>query len=202
MKKDPVCGMEVDEGEAKKKNLVVKKEDKEYYFCREDCKGKFQNKKEVWYRSEKFGKIFPFVLGFILIGGSLASYFGNFMTIYMGIFFIIFSLMKMPDWKGFVEAFSKYDLIAKRVRLYGFMYPVIEFSIGVLYLTGIFTTLTAWTTIIVMGIGSIGVGKNMMSKDKFQCACLGTKINVPLTKVTLLENILMVLMAIMLLLKI
>ena len=71
-----------------------------------------------------------------------------------------------------------------------------EFVLGVLYLTGNWINIAAWVTIVVMGIGAIGVGKNMLSKNKIQCACLGTKINVPLTKVTLLEDVIMVIMAV------
>jgi len=117
----------------------------------------------------------------------------------MGIFFILFSLMKMPDWKGFVKAFTQYDLIAKRFTAYAWAYPGIEFVLGILFLTNILIIPAAIVTIVIFTIGGIGVAKNMMSKDMVQCACLGTFINVPLTKVTLLEDIIMVAMSIMIL---
>jgi len=111
--------------------------------------------------------------------------------------------MKMLDWKGFAKAFSMYDLIAKRSKPYSMAYPGIEFILGILFLTGFFyndsfVIWAAWVTVFILGIGSIGVGKNLFSKNKVQCACLGTKINVPLTKVTFLEDIIMVIMAIIL----
>jgi len=198
--KDPVCGMDVDEKEARKKRLTISKDGKEYFFCSNDCKNKF-GKKEPWYRSQAFGKVFPLVLAVVLIGGAIWAYIGEFMVLYMGIFFILFSLMKMLDWKGFAKAFSQYDLIAKKSKLYASAYPGIEFILGILFLIGFFYNDSfiigaAWITIFIMGVGSIGVGKNIFSKNKVQCACLGTKINVPLTKVTFLEDIIMVLMAI------
>lgn len=196
MAKDLVCGMDVDEKVAEKKGLVSK--DKTHYFCSESCKEKFEIK-VPWYRSEGFGKMFPYVLGVVLIGGSVWSILGGFMTLYMGIFFVLFSLAKMPDWKGFVTAFSMYDLIAKRVKVYGWLYPGIEFLIGILYLFGVFITGAAWITLFIMSIGSIGVARNIFSKNQVKCACLGTKINVPLAKVTLLEDLIMVVMAIMIL---
>ncbi|MCH7568033.1 MAG: YHS domain-containing protein [Nanoarchaeota archaeon] len=206
MPKDPICGMNVNEKEAKKKDLVVTEKGKTHYFCSDNCKDKFAGagkdvKKETvpWYKSEAFGKAFPWVLGIVLIGGSLWSILGGFMVIYMGVFFIVFSLMKMPDWKGFVNAFSMYDVIAKRVKGYAWIYPGIEFVLGLVYLFGIFITGAAWVTLFIMGIGSIGVAKNIFSKNKVKCACLGTKINVPLTKVTLLEDLIMFVMAIMIL---
>ena len=199
-KKDPVCGMEVDEKEAKEKGLIVKDEKGTHYFCSEDCKKKFINKEKIsWYKSETFAKIFPYFLGVILVGGAVWAYFGNFMVTYMGIFFIVFSLAKMPDWKGFVSAFSTYDILAKNIKFYGWIYPGIEFVLGILYLTKTFVTGAAWATLFIMGIGAIGVGSKILKKEKFQCACLGTKINVPLTKVTLLEDVLMFVMALMVL---
>lgn len=200
---DPICGMKVDEKKAEKKELVVNAE-KNTYFCSKQCMEKYLKKEiELWYQSKTFGKVFPWILAVVLLGGTAWAIISNFMILYMGIFFIVFSLMKMLDWKGFVTAFSQYDLIAKRVKFYGVIYPGIEFGLGILFLIGHYSTnavipVVAWITIFIMGIGAIGVGKNLLSKDKVRCACLGTKINVPLTKVTFLEDILMVVMAIML----
>ena len=196
---DPICGMKVDEAKAEAKDLVVKG-NKPIYFCSEDCKSKYLNKEqEPWYRSQAFGKMFPWVLAIVLVGGAIWAYLGDFMILYMGIFFILFSLMKMLDWPGFVKAFSQYDLIAKNVSFYGWLYPSIEFGLGALYLTNTFIIGAAWATVFIMGIGAIGVGKNLLSKNQVKCACLGTKINVPLTKVTLLEDIIMAAMALMVL---
>jgi len=198
MAKDPSCGMEVNEKEAEGKGLVSTKEGKKYYFCSLSCKEKFEGKVK-WYRSEMFGKVFPWFLGIVLVVGTGLSMIYDFMILYMGIFFILFSLMKMPDWKGFVNAFSNYDLIAKRVKVYGWIYPGLEFALGLMYLFNYFVVGAAWVTLVIMAVGGIGVAKNIFSKTKFKCACLGTMINVPLTKVTLLENVLMVLMALRLL---
>ena len=45
----------------------------------------------------------------------------------------------------------------------------------------------------------IGVGKNLLSKNKIKCACLGAKVKVPLTSFTFVEDIIMALMALMIL---
>lgn len=202
MTKDPICGMQVDEKKAEEKGLVSVKEGKKYYFCSVACKEKFENK-TPWYRSDKFGKLFPYFLAGILILGTILSITFNFMILYMGIFFIIFSLFKMPDWKGFVEAFGTYDIIAGRVKFYGWIYPIIELLLGILFIINFYTEFylipVAWVTLAIMTIGSIGVGIKISKREKFQCACLGTWINVPLTKVTLLEDVLMVLMSVIIL---
>ncbi len=203
MTKDPVCGMTVNKKEAEKKNLVITKSGKSHYFCSSTCKEKFENK-TPWYRSETFGKTFPYVLGIILIGGTILSIVFNFMLLYMGIFFIIFSLFKMPDWKGFVSAFRIYDFIAKNAKFYAWIYPIIELILGILfiinYFFGNFLLLPlALVILFIMGLGGIGVSIKLLKKEKFQCACLGTWINVPLTKITLLEDVLMVGMALIIL---
>ena len=84
MAKDPICGMNVNEKEAKKKGLVVKKDSKTHHFCSADCKDKFENKGKAvkWYRSEGFEKSFPFVLGFILVAGTVLSIAFDFMILY------------------------------------------------------------------------------------------------------------------------
>jgi len=197
--KDPVCGMQVDENEARKNNLVITKNGKTHYFCSKSCKSKF-GKKVPWYKSDGFAKVFPYVLATILIVGTISSIIFGFMLFYMGVFFIIFSLFKMPDWKGFVQAFQMYDLIAKYSKPYAWAYPLIEIALGILFIVNFYTefylAVIAWITLVILGIGGIGVTLKILKKEKFQCACLGTWINVPLTKVTLLEDILMVLMAI------
>ena len=202
---DPVCGMKTSASEAKASNLMLTQGGKEYYFCNLKHKEEFSENPEQfskgvpWYRSEKFGKVFPWVLGITLIGFSGLSMNYDFMTVYMGIFFILFSLMKMPDWKGFIEAFSTYDILAKHIPGYAMIYPALEFILGIMFLTNSFIPVAAWITIIALGIGGIGVTQKILKKEKFQCACLGTFINVPLTKVTLLEDIIMVAMAAILL---
>jgi len=200
---DPVCGMEVDEKEAVEKGLVLSKGKGKYYFCSTNCMDKFQGN-VPWYKSDKFGKIFPYFLGTILVGGTILSLIFDFMLLYMGIFFIIFSSFKVLDWKGFANAFEKYDLIAAKSKIYALSYPAIEFVLGVLFIINYFSELLliplAIVTLFIMGIGGIGISIKLIKKEKFQCACLGTKINVPLTSVTILEDLLMVVMAVIILL--
>jgi len=195
MVKDPICGMNVGEKKSKEKGLIVRGE-RDIYFCSKNCMKKYLEK-DKWYKSKSFGKIFPWFLGIMLVAGFVSAILYKFMSIYMGIVFIIFSLAKMPDWKGFVNAFSEYDILAKRVKFYGWVYPGMEFILGILFLTNQFILIAAWVTVFIMVVGVIGVAKNLLSKNQVKCACLGTTINVPLTRVTLLENILMFIMGIM-----
>lgn len=107
---------------------------------------------------------------------------------FMGYFFIFLSLFKFFDLKGFVEGFSTYDLIAKRVRVYGYAYPFIEFFLGIAYLTKVDLFLTNWVTVVIMTVSGLGVLKSVLSGQKIKCACLGTVLNVPLGTISIFEN--------------
>ena len=117
------------------------------------------------------------------------------MNIFMGSFFMAFSFFKLLDLEGFAKAYSKYDLLASRWVEYGYIYPFIELSLGVLYLTGYYPLCTNALTLAVMGAGSIGVVRKILHKNPIQCACLGTIFNLPMSKITLVEDLSMAAMA-------
>ena len=110
-------------------------------------------------------------------------------------FFLVFSFFKLMNLQGFKEGYSSYDILAKAIPAYGYVYPFIELSLGIAYLTGFNPPLTNTLTLIVMSISSIGVIQSLLRKTQFQCACLGTVIKLPLSKVTLVEDLAMVAMS-------
>lgn len=142
--------------------------------------------------------IVGFIAAVVLAAGAASSNFNLswLMQQFMAGFFITFSFFKLLDLEGFVSAFRGYDLIARRYPVYGWCYPFIELALGFSYLTGVLLEPAYITTILVMGIGAIGVFKVLLNKNSIQCACLGTVLNLPMTKVTLIENTSMVVMAV------
>ncbi|HEX2978304.1 MAG TPA: MauE/DoxX family redox-associated membrane protein [Candidatus Babeliales bacterium] len=118
---------------------------------------------------------------------------------FMGSFFIVFSLFKIYNLHGFVEAFSMYDLIAKRSIAYAYIYPFIEFCLGIAYLTGIYPIATNAITLFLMSVGSIGVAYELAQHKEIICACLGAVFKIPMTYVTLLEDLSMAIMALVML---
>lgn len=128
--------------------------------------------------------------GFVTGGGWL-----TYTSSVMGFFFIYFSLFKVIDLPGFKMGFAEYDLITKKVPVWGYIYPFVEVGLGALYLLG---NNSAWLniiTIVVTGLNVLSVSIKLGRKEKFMCACLGTVLKVPLTTVTLIEYGLMGLMA-------
>ena len=121
------------------------------------------------------------------------------MSQFMGGFFLVFSGFKFLDLKGFAQGYFTYDLLARRVFAYGYIYPFIELSLGLAYLTGFNPPLTNLATLVVMTFSGIGVVQSVAKKRKFKCVCLGTIIDVPLTNVTIIEDFSMAAMALLML---
>ncbi len=117
------------------------------------------------------------------------------MANFMAGFFMVFSFFKLLNIKGFAEGYSTYDVIAKRFYGYGYVYPFIELLLGVAYLTNFQPLITNIVALAIMSISTIGVVQSLVKKTDFQCACLGTIIKLPLSKVTLFEDALMVVMS-------
>jgi copper chaperone CopZ len=141
--------------------------------------------------------IFGYIAGAALLVqlGRGAFDWQSWMMDFMAGFFLVFSFFKMISLRPFAEGYRSYDLVAKAVPAFGFVYPFVELALGVAFLTRFEPRLTNIVTLIVMGISTIGVVRSLLKKQQFQCACLGTVIKLPLSKVTLAEDLLMVLMS-------
>jgi copper chaperone CopZ len=118
---------------------------------------------------------------------------------FMGLFFIVFSFFKMLDLKNFPESFRMYDPLAKRVSIYGWIYPFIETALGLMFLMRFEIEIALVATLIVLSITTIGVTKTLLDKKSIRCACLGTALKLPMTEATFIENAIMIVMAIVML---
>tara|TARA_B110000495_G_C23000760_1_gene590567 strand:+ start:289 stop:1002 length:714 start_codon:yes stop_codon:yes gene_type:complete len=123
------------------------------------------------------------------------------MRYFMAGFFIVFSFFKFLNLAGFAESYAMYDVLAKKVKAYGLIYPFLELLLGVAYLTNFEPKITYTATILLMSFSSIGVIQSVLHKKKIKCACLGAVFNLPMSRVTIIENLTMVVMAFMMLWK-
>jgi len=114
---------------------------------------------------------------------------------FMAGFFIIFGLLKVIKLSSFAEAYQMYDVIAKRSLAYAYLYPFIELALGLSYYFNYKPLVTNWVTLVVMLISAWGVYLKLRKKEKIMCACLGTVFKVPMTWVTLFEDLLMAVMS-------
>lgn len=115
---------------------------------------------------------------------------------FMGLFYIVFSFFKMLDLKGFPESFRMYDPLAKRLPIYGRIYPFIETGLGLMLLMRYEVKIALIITLFLLGVTTIGVTKTLLDKKSIRCACLGTVLKLPMTEATFIENIIMIVMAI------
>lgn len=119
----------------------------------------------------------------------------NGMYDFMAGFFILFSLFKIINLNSFARSYAMYDLLARQWYAYGYIYPFIELILGIAYLTRFHLEMANWITFALMIISSAGVYRALREKRELDCACLGTVLKLPMTYVTLAEDILMGLMA-------
>ena len=151
--------------------------------------------------TSKWKALFP--LGLIFLYVLLGAIFlqlpnfsrSGFMMDFMGLFFVVFSFFKFLGYRSFPTSFATYDPIAKAIPIYGWIYPFIETALGLAFLFQFEVTIALWVSLFVLSITTLGVLRSLLNKNKIQCACLGTVLNLPMTEATLIENILMILMA-------
>ena len=118
---------------------------------------------------------------------------------FMAGFFLVFSFFKFINLKGFVESYKMYDVIAKRIPIWAYIYAFVEFGLGAAYLFYSNSLIINLVTFIVMSISIIGVLQSILNKKKIQCACLGAIFNLPMSMVTVIEDGLMIIMSLIML---
>jgi cation transport ATPase len=147
--------------------------------------------------------VFAYILAVTLLVEFVHSEFSlhRFMANFMAGFFLVFSFFKMLDLSGFANSYAMYDVLAKRVPIYGYIYPFIELALGASYILAYRPVLINSITFVVMTFSSIGVILAVLNKQKIKCACLGTGFNLPMSTVTIIEDVLMATMAAWMLVK-
>ena len=111
------------------------------------------------------------------------------MANFMGLFFFQLATFKFFDLEGFADGFAMYDIPTQYYRPYAYIYPFIEFGLALLFLGHLVPVITYIITIIVMLVSFAGVITALVKRREVACACLGTVIKIPLTSLSLIENI-------------
>lgn len=123
------------------------------------------------------------------------SFMPTFMLDFMAGFFLVFSFFKLLDLRGFASSYAMYDLLAMRVRPWGFVYPFVELALGIMFLVRFQIPAANIATLALMLLGAAGVLNALRQKKQLRCACLGTALKLPMTTVTLVEDLAMAAMA-------
>lgn len=141
--------------------------------------------------------LFGLITGVSLLG-TLQQENGNYMDFmrwFMAGFFISFSYFKLINLRGFAESYAMYDIVAKRIPVWGYFYAFIELGLGIAYILNFNPLVTNSITCVVMSISIIGVLESVLNKKKIRCACLGAVFNLPMSTVTIIEDAVMIAMS-------
>jgi copper chaperone CopZ len=141
--------------------------------------------------------IFVFIAGISIITARIGNeiHWMKCMNNFMAGFFLTFSFFKLLDINAFAESYAMYDIVAKRIKAYGFIYPFIELTLGIAFLIEFNPFVTNVVALIVMGISIIGVLQSVFKRQKIQCVCLGAVFKLPMSTVTIIEDALMIVMS-------
>jgi len=116
---------------------------------------------------------------------------------FVGFSMVALALLKLQDVDRFATMFLNYDLLARRWVPYGHVYPYAEAGAGLLMVAGAATWLSVPVALFIGGIGAVSVVKAVyLDRRELKCACVGGANNVPLSFVSLVENLMMVAMAV------
>lgn len=87
---------------------------------------------------------------------------------FMAGFFLTFSFFKLLNLSGFAESYAMYDVIAKRIPVWGYIYAFTELALGIAYLINFNPLVTNSVTFLVMSVSIIGVLQSVLNKKKIQ----------------------------------
>lgn len=139
-------------------------------------------------------QLFPLFLisNYILITALLLNmnswHISNFILDFIGLFYVVFSVCKLFDLKGFPKNFRLYDPLANAVPAYAWAYPFIEVSLGFMLLMRFHINSVLLVMLVILSITTCGVIKALFNKKSIQCTCIGTAVELPMTKATLIKN--------------
>lgn len=120
------------------------------------------------------------------------------MNDFMGVRFLLFGIIKLFDLKWFISAYIKYDIIAKRRKPYGYIFPFLEIFLWLAYILD--SQMNYWivingATLLLVAITGIGIFNSLKKKEAIDCVCMWTTFPLPMSKINLRENISMGIMA-------
>lgn len=113
----------------------------------------------------------------------------------MGFFLIFLSFLKFLDVGGFVKQFVQYDWVTQHFTFYGWFYPWIELVLGLGYLSHEPPVALYWVTLGFAALNLKGVIQGIQQRNDLHCACMGSFVKVPLSTISILENMAMGIMA-------
>ncbi len=117
-----------------------------------------------------------------------------FFHIFAGLWLLQFALIKFFDIDEFAGKFSQYDFFGARLKSYSYVYPFIQLLIGLAYLGGYYIGITSTILLIVSLATLVGLFVQVHNHNLVYGGHTNF-IRAPLGDVVIVENTLMILMA-------
>ena len=145
----------------------------------------------------KLAGVFIFLILAATLMGTLDGFNGiEWIRWFMGGFMIVFGGLKLMGIEVFVKVAPRYDLIAKRLTPYKYVYPLIQVLLGMLFIIGLFQVFTSLTSLIVGLSSLIGMIQVLSSRGPIRLSYLGTVIGLRFSTVSIIENTIIVVLSI------
>jgi len=113
----------------------------------------------------------------------------------MAVYFLVFGSLKVVNHRAFADAYAGYDWLAVRSHFYAGAYPFLEVSLGLAYLISPHAFVLNLVVALLMLEKAWSVHRALGKGNIKQCACLGGFFSIPISKVTVFEDLLMAAMA-------
>lgn len=171
-----------------------------------DLKNVFENQPEATKSWAVTYKPILLIFGYVTVISLIAALWSDgisfsfsvmtFMRIFMAGFFLTFSFFKMLDLKGFAESYAMYDVVAKKIPAWGYVYAFLELGLGLAFALDLAPLYVNAFTAVLMALSLLGVLQSVFNKKQIRCACLGAVFNLPMSTVTIIEDGLMIAMSV------
>jgi hypothetical protein len=163
-------------------------------------------------------------VGAVELGGTLQTE----LSLFLGLFMLVFGGLQLKNVREYVPSLGRYNGLARRYPAYGYALPFLEVMLGALFtyaglarpsnlklvgwvnwsqylrlptvLNGsLILTLSCLAVIFVFSVDAWGVVASLRKGRRPTCACLGLILAVPLSPLTVFEDVAMVVAAVTLL---
>jgi len=112
---------------------------------------------------------------------------------FLGFFSLIFGVLKLIRFRGFVESLLEYDVISKKIKIYAYLYPFFEIIFGVLFILQREYLFLEYICLGFFLANLVSVTLALEKRKQFYCACMEGLFQLPLSYISLIENLTMIL---------
>jgi len=111
---------------------------------------------------------------------------------FLGFFSLSFGVLKLINLKSYFESVTEYDFIVQKFNFYAYLIPVFEIFFGILFVMQKEFLIIEYLCIIFFTLNLVVIANALEKRRNFTCACMGGLFKIPLSYVSLLESLTMV----------